>query len=203
MKAYPMSKPQPNTIFETASAVHSAVSAMPRDEAEHTQAHQLSPAARAVTEQPHEPAYSPIVLAGLGPPDRDGFGRRRRFCGLRRVCRAELRLRLVLLRRHFRHCALGDAGLPGRRHLSGAGLPRAREAVHAARLRLVGGVSDRHQCFVLRQGRRPILARVARRVLCARPVRADRFPARAVPSGPALDQGGPARPPHGGGRLRQ
>ena len=65
MKAYPMSKPQPNTIFETASAVHSAVSAMPRDEAEHTQAHQLSPAARAVTEQAHEPAYSPIVLAGL------------------------------------------------------------------------------------------------------------------------------------------
>jgi Undecaprenyl-phosphate glucose phosphotransferase len=65
VKAYPMSKPQPNTIFETASAVHSAVSAMPRDEAEHTQAHQLSPAARAVTEQAHEPAYSPIVLAGL------------------------------------------------------------------------------------------------------------------------------------------
>ena len=65
MKAYPMSKPQPTTIFETASAVHSTVSAMPRDQTEHTQARELSPAARAVTEQPHEPAYSPIVLAGL------------------------------------------------------------------------------------------------------------------------------------------
>jgi hypothetical protein len=60
-----MSKSQPNTIFETASAVHSAVSAMPRGENERTQTHKLSPAARAVTEQPHEPAYSPIVLAGL------------------------------------------------------------------------------------------------------------------------------------------
>jgi len=65
VKAYPMSKPQPNTIFETASAVHSAVSAMPRGENERTETHKLSPAARAVPEQPHEPAYSPIVLAGL------------------------------------------------------------------------------------------------------------------------------------------
>jgi hypothetical protein len=65
VKAYPMSTPQPTTIFETASAVHSTVSAMPRDQTEHTQARELSPAARAVTEQPHEPAYSPIVLAGL------------------------------------------------------------------------------------------------------------------------------------------
>jgi CoA-binding protein len=29
------------------------------------------------------------------------------------------------------------------------------------------------------------------------------FRPRAVPLGPALDQGRPARPPHGGGRLRQ
>jgi CoA-binding domain len=65
VKAYPMSKPQPNTIFETASAVHSAVSAMARVDAERTETHKLSAAAREVVEQPHESAYSPIVLAGL------------------------------------------------------------------------------------------------------------------------------------------
>jgi CoA-binding protein len=65
VKAYPMSKPQPNMLFETASAVHSAVSAMPRAETGRPKTHQLSPAARALTEQPYEQAYSPIVLAGL------------------------------------------------------------------------------------------------------------------------------------------
>ncbi len=39
----------------------------------------------------------------------------------------------------------GDARVPGRRHLPGAGLPRLREAVFPARLRLVGGVPDRHR----------------------------------------------------------
>src|SRR5690349_2719053 len=58
-----MTRPQPNTVFDTAAAVHSALSALPPDES--GQPHQLSPAARALTEQPYEPAYSPIVLAGL------------------------------------------------------------------------------------------------------------------------------------------
>src|ERR1700733_12161835 len=65
VKAYPMLTPQPNSIFETAAEVRSAVSAIPRSEAERSQARRLSAAARALTELPYEPAYSPIVLAGL------------------------------------------------------------------------------------------------------------------------------------------
>ena len=76
--------------------------------------------------------------------------------------------------------ALRHVGFPGGRHLSDPGVPRPREAIYAARLRLVGGVSDRYQRLVLRQSRRPILPRLARLVLCARPVRADRLPPWAV-----------------------
>ncbi len=65
-KAHPkMSHIEPDTIFETAAAVHSAVSAAPRTDTANAQPHELSPAARAFTEQPYEQAYSPIVLAGL------------------------------------------------------------------------------------------------------------------------------------------
>jgi Undecaprenyl-phosphate glucose phosphotransferase len=60
-----MLTPQPNSIFETAAEVRSAVSAMPRGEEDRSQARRLSAAARALTEQPYEQAYSPIVLAGL------------------------------------------------------------------------------------------------------------------------------------------
>ena len=42
--------------------------------------------------------------------------------------------------RHPRHRRARDAGVPGRRHLPGAGVPRLREAVFPARLGLVGGV---------------------------------------------------------------
>ncbi len=62
---YPMTKPQPNTVFDTASAVRSAMAAKERGETASAQRPQLSAAARALTEQPYEPAYSPIVLAGL------------------------------------------------------------------------------------------------------------------------------------------
>ncbi len=60
-----MSKPELKTIFDTASAVHSAVSAMPRAGAQPAKPHQLSPAALTLAEANYEPAYSPIVLAGL------------------------------------------------------------------------------------------------------------------------------------------
>ncbi len=43
---------------------------------------------------------------------------------------------------------------------------------------------------VLRQGRRPVLARLARQLLCRRAARADRLPPRAVPPGAALDPQG-------------
>ncbi len=45
--------------------------------------------------------------------------------------------------RHRRHRRPCHAGVPGRRHLPGAGVPRLREAVHPARLGLVGGVPHR------------------------------------------------------------
>src|SRR3984885_6977102 len=60
-----MSRFEPNTIFGTASAVLSAVSAVPQSDAPPTQPRQLSAAAQALTEEHYEPAYSPIVLAGL------------------------------------------------------------------------------------------------------------------------------------------
>src|SRR3984957_10296693 len=60
-----MLTPQPNSIFEPAAEVRSAVSAIPLSEAERSVARRLSAAARALTEHPYEQAYSPIVLAGL------------------------------------------------------------------------------------------------------------------------------------------
>ncbi len=59
-----MSTLQPNSIFETAAEVRSAVSTMPRNETEAAPTRQLSAAAQIFTQQPYEPAYSPIVLAG-------------------------------------------------------------------------------------------------------------------------------------------
>jgi len=52
-------------MFDTASAVISAVSAVPQASAPPTEPSRLSAAARAIAEQPYEPAFSPIVLAGL------------------------------------------------------------------------------------------------------------------------------------------
>ena len=98
---------------------------------------------------------------------------------------------------------LATARVPGRRHLPGAGVPRLREAVFPARLRLVGGVPDRHRRHVLRQGRRSVLARLARHLLRRRPARPDRLPARAVPARAPLDARRPARPPHRRGRRRR
>jgi Undecaprenyl-phosphate glucose phosphotransferase len=66
VKACPdMSKPEPGSIFETASAVLSAVTGMPRPAPRpgSKPAH-LSPAALAVAQRPYGAAYSPIVLAG-------------------------------------------------------------------------------------------------------------------------------------------
>jgi Undecaprenyl-phosphate glucose phosphotransferase len=60
-----VSKPQPNSIFGTAwAAFFSVASAIPYSDAQPAQRRQLSPAARALTKESHEPAYSPIVLAG-------------------------------------------------------------------------------------------------------------------------------------------
>ena len=60
-----MSKPEPNTIFGTASAVLSAVSAMPRGGARPPPPAELSPTAAALAKEHYESALSPIVLAGL------------------------------------------------------------------------------------------------------------------------------------------
>ena len=60
-----MSRPEHGAIFDTASAVMSAVSAIPRPGVAATTTTRLSPAALAAAKEPYEPAYSPIVLAGL------------------------------------------------------------------------------------------------------------------------------------------
>jgi Undecaprenyl-phosphate glucose phosphotransferase len=60
-----MSGPEPSTIFETASAVSSAVKAMPRANSKSTRSRGLSAAALAVAAQAYKQAYSPIVLAGF------------------------------------------------------------------------------------------------------------------------------------------
>jgi Undecaprenyl-phosphate glucose phosphotransferase len=58
-----MSKSEPSSIFDTASAVPSAVSATSHAGMRRT--HQLPPAALALADKPYDTAYSPIVLAGL------------------------------------------------------------------------------------------------------------------------------------------
>jgi len=61
-----MSKPESSTVFDSAAAALSAVTAMPRSGGVRpAKPHQLSPAALALAEKPYERAYSPIVLAGL------------------------------------------------------------------------------------------------------------------------------------------
>ena len=70
-----MSDSEQNTIFETASAVSSAVKAMPRAGSKSPAPHALSTAALAVAAQHFERAYSPIVLAGVRPRDRGRAGR--------------------------------------------------------------------------------------------------------------------------------
>ena len=60
-----MSKPEPGTIFTTASAILSAASATPQAAALRVTEPELSDAARAVAAQPYEAAFSPIVLAGM------------------------------------------------------------------------------------------------------------------------------------------
>ncbi len=60
-----MSKPEPGTIFKTASAILSATPATPHAAAPQVTEPKLSDAARAVAAEPYEAAFSPIVLAGL------------------------------------------------------------------------------------------------------------------------------------------
>ena len=60
-----MSGPEQTTIFETASAVSSAVRAMPRTAAKAAASHALSSAALEIAGQRFKRAYSPIVVAGF------------------------------------------------------------------------------------------------------------------------------------------
>ena len=60
-----MSGPEQSTIFETASAVSSAVKALPRAAAKASASRALSSAALAVAAHRFKQAYSPIVLAGI------------------------------------------------------------------------------------------------------------------------------------------
>ena len=60
-----MSRPEQTAIFETSTAVSSAVKASPRAAAKPSGPHELSAAALAVAAQGFKRAYSPIVLAGM------------------------------------------------------------------------------------------------------------------------------------------
>ena len=142
----------------------------------------LSPAALKVAALPTNTAYSPIVLAGAV-----------RMIEFALIALVGLVVYLAYVvpidgfEWHyvvaiFGHRRAGDARLPGRRHLSGAGIPRLREAVFPPRLRLVGRVPDRDRRLLLRQDRRSVLARLAGQLLRRRPRRADRLSARACSS---------------------
>ena len=97
-----------------------------------------------------------------------------------------------------------DARVPDRRHLPGAGVPRPREAIHAAGLGLVGRVPDRHRRIVLRQSRRrcsrasgsaPSTSSAS--LALGRPTQALFF------AGAQLDARRPPRPPHRHRRRRR
>ena len=107
-------------------------------------------------------------------------------------------------RRNLRHRAAVDARLPDRRYLPGAGLPRLREAIHAARFGLVGRVSDRDRRIVLCQSRRHVLARLARHATISVGLAALIAVAPAcVPARAQMDTRRPAQPPHGHCRRRR
>jgi Undecaprenyl-phosphate glucose phosphotransferase len=60
-----MAKSESGTIFDTPSAVYSAVSAASGGSTRPRTPHQLAPAALALAGRPYEQAFSPIVLAGI------------------------------------------------------------------------------------------------------------------------------------------
>ncbi len=180
-----------------------AESLMPGGASSNKRAKPLSPAALKVAAQPIATAWSPIVVAGVVRMHRIYTHGGRRPCGVRSLCRSGRRLRMALRRRDLRHRHAGAAGVPGGRRLPGAGLPRLREAVLPAGLRVVGRFPAGDRRDVLRQGRSGIFPRVARHVLRRRSDRAGRFPARAVSAGAPMDARGPARPAHRGGRRRR
>ena len=178
-----MSAPEPSIDIRRPAAVSSAVKAMPRAG---TKPRRPQPCPPPRWRSPR--STSSRVFADRcrrhRPRDRGRAGRAGRLCALLSgTCRRAIGIRAPLLRRrHRRHRAAFDVGVPGRRHLSGPGLPRPRKAIHAARLGVVGGVSARHRRVVLHQGRRSVFARLARQLLCGRSGYADRVPPRACSS---------------------
>ena len=105
----------------------------------------LSAAALDVSAEPTVPAYSPIVLAGTV--------RLIEFALTVLVGSAIYVAYVVPIEGFEWHyvaailtiAVLVDAGAADRRRLSGAGVPRLREAIFPARLGLVGGLPDRHR----------------------------------------------------------
>ena len=109
MKAYPMSKPQPTTIFETAScgSLHRVGDAARREPSTRKRA-SFCPR-RAQSPNSPRTCLLPIVLAGLVRLiDAAWWSASVLRLTSRMSCRATASP--VLLRRH-RHCSLGDAGL--------------------------------------------------------------------------------------------
>ena len=118
-----MSKPEPGAIFDTASAVRSAVTAMPRIDLPASEAPPLSPEALAVTAKPYRSAYSPIVLAGLV--------RAIEFMLVATIGFAIYVCYVVPIHGFAGTISASSsaflcsrAGVPGRRHLSGPGVSR-------------------------------------------------------------------------------
>ncbi len=94
------------------------------------------------------------------------------------------------------------ARLPGLQPLRGAGLQRLRAELHPHRLRLEHGGGRHDGARLLRQGRRRLLARVDRHLVCGGAVDAVRRAARAFAHGQALDQGRAPQSPRGDRRRR-
>ena len=100
-----------------------------------------------------------------GSPDRVRARGARRERGLRLVRGPARWFRLALCVRNREHCGTCDTGVPDRRHLSGAGVPRPRKAIFPVDGGLVRRLSHRHRRDFLRQGRRPVFAGVAWQLL--------------------------------------
>ena len=131
--------------FDARTMIDAAAAAAAGSASAQTAPHQLAAAAETAAAERVVPALSPIVLAGAVRMIELALVALIGIADLCRLRRAAGRRRVALLRRHRRRLGAVDAGVPDRRHLPGAGVPRPREAILPARLGVVGGVPDRHR----------------------------------------------------------